>query len=194
MTNPDILKSLWASDIDAIAPMSPDELRRHAHKFRRKIARRNTMEYTASAVVIAVFSAFWFLMPLTLARIGALMIVIGTLYVIWCLHSKASAEKKGDLRTDAAWLTYHRSQLVRQREALQSVLSWYLLPILPGTFVFIIGTSPEFMNGASALAIALSVLPHFTFVAFVIGAVWGLNMKASKALTREINAVDDIAG
>jgi glucan phosphoethanolaminetransferase (alkaline phosphatase superfamily) len=190
MTNSNSLKSLWASDAYIFTPMTPEALRYHSKKFRGKIARRNAWEYAAGTVVIAFFAAFCLLIPLTLARWGAGLIIIGTLYIMWCLHNKAHASAKTDLRMTSSVMSYHKHQLGQQRDALRSIWSWYILPLVPGTVVFLIGTSMEFTQGASMLSVFKSIFPQIIFIAFVFCSVAWINQRAAKRINQEIRAID----
>ena len=190
MTNPDTLKSLWASDAQGFPPMSPDAVRSHAKKFRGKVARRNALEYGAGVFVIAAFTAYCFLIPAVLARLGAGLIILGTVYILWSLHRKASANAKVNFEPSAAILSYHKRQLEQQRDALRSIWSWYILPIIPGTIIFLIGTTTEFTDGSALMSGVQSVFPRFAFVALVLCAVAWLNKRAANRLDQEIKTID----
>ncbi|MGJ8563900.1 MAG: hypothetical protein ACSHXY_10150 [Alphaproteobacteria bacterium] len=191
MTNHDTLKMLWASDAQGLPPMSPDALRSHAKKFRSKIARRNASENAAGVLVIAVFTAYCFLIPAALARLGAGLIILGTGYILWSLHKKASASAKVSCEPSASILSYHKRQLEQQRDALRSIWSWYILPIIPGTIIFLIGTTPEFTDGSELMSGIQAVFPRFAFVALVLCTVAWLNKRAANRLNQEIKSLDN---
>ncbi len=197
MTNHNTLKSLWASQTPSMEPLTPDELRKQARKFRGQIARRNIIEYVAAALVIAVFGAFCVFFPDTPSRIGAGLIIAGTLYVVWSLHKRAGAEPQSSADAASCVLAFHRIQLEKQRDALSSVWSWYILPLLPGMLVFIIGTAPEFANRSSfADGVVGSIqvtYPKLLFVALISLAVWWINKVAARRIDLEIKSIDDLS-
>lgn len=189
MTKPDPLKSLWASSGASFEPMTPSELHNLAGKFRTKTLRRNAIEYMAAAIVIAVFGLYCFLIPLTLARLGSVMVILGTMYVVWSLHRRAGSEVLPDVNTAESMMAFHRRQLERQRDALNSIFRWYILPFLPGALVFIIGTTPEFTSEPTVLPGIMAVLPRLGFMAVVCFAVWWINKRAAQKLGDEIKSL-----
>lgn len=192
MTDPDFLKSLWATDTATIPPLTPDALRGQAKKFRDKIARRNTIEYLAGVFVIAAFLAYLFLIPETLARVGSALIIFGVCVVLWNLNHRAGAEAKADLDITSAVTAFHKRQLERQYDALKSIFNWYIFPIIPGVIVFLIGTTPEFVAGEPMLSIFKSLFPQAASTAIVFASIWGLNQMAARRLKTQIQAMDHV--
>ena len=54
MTDP---RSIWAADDAHLPPLSPADLRGRDARFRRRVRRRNLVEYVAGGVVVALFGA-----------------------------------------------------------------------------------------------------------------------------------------
>ncbi len=167
------------------------------HKFERTIARRNIGEYLASAIVVALFGFYAWRFPTLTLRIGCGLIIAGTLYVVYQLHRRASAKP-----APAEWaltncIEFQRSQMARQRDALRSVLTWYLLPFVPGMIVFLLGLF-QFVRGIAIsvgrpfpMGIAIVSFSFITLcIAAVFFAVWKLNDWAAKKLQLQIDELD----
>src|SRR5690606_35891927 len=99
-----------------------------------KVKRRNLIEYVAAAFVILMFG--WYAtLPLAdtpLWPVANIMIIIGTLVVVWNLHRIGRASATPASAEFGALLDFHRAELVRQRDALRTVWLWYIAPFIPG--------------------------------------------------------------
>lgn len=191
MSERDPFTSLWIHQQQEPFKMTTADLRRHAAGFQSKIRTRNRIEYGASALVIGVFAWMAFLIPEPMVKAGAIVIILGTLYVCWKLHALAGASGAAEADYAANLGDFHRSELVRQRKALASVWQWYLAPFVPGILLFIgaVAFSPS-----SGLPLPARLV-FFAFAAALVAAVFGfvawLNAQAVKALDAEISALDD---
>ncbi len=180
---PDDLKALWREQpLEETPPMTLEFI--HARAFQSRVRRRNVIEYVASAVVVVTFGAYTVVLPYAVLRIASGLVIAGVLTVVWQLYRRASARPAP--HADA--LSFHRAELVRQRDALRSAWLWYLMPFMPGLGLFAIGmamTQPH-----APLAWKLS-LPAFTglYVAFWI---W-INVRGRKRLQGEIDDLDALA-
>jgi Flp pilus assembly protein TadB len=102
---------------------------------------------------------------------------------VYQLYSRASAKTvPADLGLTGS-LEFHRRELVRQRDMVESVWSWYLAPFVPGLLVFIKGVFPKHGPGF-VLALA--------FHALVFGGIWWLNRRGARRLTRQIAELDNL--
>lgn len=188
----DILKQAWQAAPAAEPLPSIANLERRATRFERTIRLRNAIEYVAAALVVTLFGAFaiWMPLPVPTMRVGAALIAIGGIVVAWQLHRRASLALP-DMGLPV--LLRHRTELVRQRDALASVWLWYLLPLVPGLVLMLLG--PAIDGGWDLLlrlrfadAAALALPPAF----FVW--VWWINRRAAAKLTRMIDELDALQG
>ncbi len=189
MTPEEYARDSWQSG-GAAAPLPPlEELRKRADKFRRKIVRRNWIEYAAGLFVIVMFGIGAVGAPLLALRIGCALVVGGTLVVLWQLHKRGSPLTPPTHGGQLSVLDYRRRDLARQRDALNSIFVWYLLPLIPGGLVVL--ASPILSLPVSEWQLPpLSVLPGFILpVAFFIG-VYALNKWAARKLQGEIDEID----
>ena len=194
MSDPDLVKKAWQAS--AADPALPDltAVRAGADRFYRRVRRRNTLEYAAAVIVVVAFSAYVLVLPSLAMRIGSAMIILGTLFVVRQLHRLASATPPPERAAAEPILVHQRAQLARQRDALAGILTWYLLPLVPGLLVFTIGPVLE-RGGVAGLLHA----PRASWIV-LIGAVvtfagiWLLNQRAAAQLGKKIDDIDALVG
>jgi hypothetical protein len=192
MTDFDQIRALWTTQPIKPFTLSVDELRMRTGKFHARIRQRNFTEYLAALLVIGVFGWMAWLIPVPVAKAGAILIIFGAVYVGWKLHTIAGSAPDQQADNAARLLDHHRAELLRQRDSLASVWRWYLAPFVPGTVLFVAGVNfaPEvglpIWTALTSLAVALSV------VAGVFAAILWLNQRAVKQLDAEITELDRI--
>lgn len=190
MTLDDSLASLqrtWQGQEPMAAP-TLDEVRRRSQRLTRTIGWRNLREYAAGAVVIPVIAV-------EIARggfdglidLGQVLLLAGCVYVLYRLHQqgRARAVPAALGLTDA--LTFHRAELVRQRDLLMSVWRWYLLPFQPGFFVTLLGRAVEY----PALR-QRAVWTWLGAVGLTLLAAW-LNRRGAARVQHHIEALEALA-
>jgi len=190
MNDPDSARNAWQAS--AADPALPDlaAVRAGADRFYRQVRRRNAIEYAASVFVVVCFSAYAVFLPLLTMRIGAAMVVIGTLIVAWQLHRRAGATPPPERAAAEPILVHQRAQLVRQRDALAGIVTWYLLPLIPGLLVMTIG--PVIERGGMA---GLLHAPRAAWIVLIcatvtFAGVWLLNRHGAARLRRMIDEID----
>ena len=182
---PDDIRNVWQNQSVDNAAMPLEEIRRRAQKFQSKIAWRNRREYLGAAIVVITFGYYIYKFPYPMIRAGSALIIAGTLYVIYQLHRRASPQTLPSELALVGSVEFYRRQLVRQRDALQSVWKWYLSPLIPGLLVFTAGIpwgrpDPHRRSGAF----------YFAFIAIVFLGIWWLNRRAAARLDRQIAELD----
>jgi Flp pilus assembly protein TadB len=180
---PDHFKNLWQSQNVEPIQMSLEELRRKAEEFQKTIRNRNLREYVAAAVVLVAFS--WFLWRFPLLRLGCILILAGTLYVMYQLHTKGSAKVVPEALALDNCLAFHKRELERQRDLLRDVWKWYLLPFVPGLFAIV--ADPLLRLPPASW---LRVWPFILVCAAMFYLVWRLNKTAADKLQRQIDELD----
>jgi Flp pilus assembly protein TadB len=182
----DEFRNAWQNQPVENVTMSLEEIRRRAGKFQRRIQWRNAREYAAVAVVVIVFGYYIKLFPSPVTRAGSMMTIAGALYVAYQLHRRASSEGMPAAAEFGTCLCFHRRGLERQRDALRSIWSWYLGPLIPGLAVFIAGTAIAAPIGP----IGYRVLMAAVSLAVCGAAFWlvaGLNRRAARKLEAQID-------
>ena len=184
MSSEDKLSELWKSQpLEPLQAVPPSEIRQQASAFQQRIRRRNRREYIAGALVVPVFLAYAWIFPYWVTKLGALLTVLGTVFVMWQLHRRASAHDLPEALA-ASHVAFHRAELLRQRDAVRGVWLWYVGPFVPGFLVFMWGRQTE-----------LGI--HHPWI-YVVGAILMLaiavvNRFAARRLQREIDALDALA-
>ena len=139
------LKDLWRRQKPE--PIPPVDARAQIEAMRTKVSdlhatlnARNVGELAACAFVIIVFSIYFFIFPYPGTRIGALIIIAGSLFASWKLIETRRRAPRPDAGAPMAhWLKQERERVHHEAELLRTVLWWYILPIGLGTNVFFWG-------------------------------------------------------
>lgn len=187
----DPIRALWRGQAADGYVMPVDEVRRRAGAFQSRIRTRNMTEYAASIFVLIAFGGIALTVPDWGVRAGAALIMAGTLYVVWKLHTMARAAGAGEIDAALSLTEFYKSELLRQRAALATVWRWYLMPFVPGMIVFLsaVNFAPD---NPAPLAAKLIV---FCFSLGIVGALFAgiawLNGRAVKALDAEIAALEE---
>lgn len=183
---PDDIKALWREQTMESRPMTLELI--HARSFQSRVRGRNLVEYLASAVVVAAFSAYVVILPSLLMKLGSAMVVLGALVVVWQLHKRGSARALPPGASGQSSLAFHRAELVRQRDALRSVWLWYLGPFVPGMALLQVGL---FLRQPGP-PLATRVIGAVVVVAVFAGIAL-LNRHGARRLQKEIDDLDAIA-
>jgi len=165
--------------------MSLEEIRRRAGRFQRRIWWRNAREYAAVAIVVVVFGYYCKLFPSPVMRAGSVMTIAGALYVAYQFHRRASSEAAPAAAEFEHCLGFHRRGLERQRDALESIWSWYLGPLIPGLAVFIAGTAITAPIGPIRYRVLMAVVSSAA-VGVAFWLVAQLNRSAARKLQTQI--------
>lgn len=187
----DPAKKAWQASVEVAGGPPLEEVRKGADKFYRYIKWRNRVEYAACVLVVAGFSTYVFVLPNLVHRIASVLVVLATFYVGWQMHRRASAippEAAGAMPL----LQFARTQMVRQRDALRSIFTWYLLPFLPGMGLFLTGTLLQKHAEGGLKLMSDGVGP--AVVVAVFAGVWWLNQVAARRLQRHIDEIDALTG
>ncbi len=176
--NPNDPRNLWQLQEVEKVTITVQELKFHSARFERRIHWRNVREYAGGALVIAMLapqlwrSHGWRLVP------GVLML-LGTLYVMFELYRRGSARPVPSEAGAAASLEFHRREMERQRDALKSVWRWYLLPLLPGLMAVAVAVSIDHGIDFRVIGFVAACVVLFT-------GIWALNEWAARKLDRKI--------
>jgi hypothetical protein len=191
MTNsspPNDIRKAWQSQCVEGTPMSIDEIRQKARKYQKKIGRRNLREYIAALVVVVFFSYNLWHRPDIVTGVGFATIIAGMLYMVYQLHRRGSARSLPAEMGSASWLEFHRRELVRQRDLLGNIWSWYLGPIIPGWVVLMVGfarTNPGHLHHYGWFLAVFNLVTALVFI-----GLWKLNHHAASRLQRRIDELD----
>lgn len=188
------IRELWQSQPTEPPRVTLEEVRRKMRNFERRIFWRNLREYAGGAFVVVAFGLCAWKLPMLLFRIGSGLAIAGALYVMFQLHRRASLRPApADLGLSTC-IEFHRQTLERQRDALRGVGTWYLLPLVPGLAVIIIGTAVN--RWAAHPAHRGHLVMGFGILASCVGAVfflvWKLNQWGARKLQAQIDEMSEL--
>ncbi len=190
MTDRDPVQTLWVNQQSEGFTMSTDEIRARAGNMQSLVSRRNFREYLVGGVLIAFFAAMAFVVPYPLSKLGCALIAIGIAFVMWRLFVVARAGSVSEAAAANDWAQFYRSELVRQRDALQGIWHWYLGPLIPGMIVYWLAIGIRSIGTPSVVwewAIAVGGL---ALTAFLFTRIAAANKNAAAALQAEIETLD----
>lgn len=180
------LMRLWREQPAEAERFDVEELRRREQRLERGVRRRNLREYIAVLFVAAITIYFIVVLDEPLTRLGCLATLAGTAIAVWQLRRRTAIDARDPARLAAPLVVHHRDELCRQRDALRSVWLWYILPLLPGPELMLLG---RHLAGHLPLA---SVRDAGIFLLMpVVGLlVLLLNLHGAHRLQRRIDALD----
>ena len=189
--SPDRVRNLWQSQNVEHTPMTLEQIREAAQKYRRKIRRRNAVEYVAIASTSVFFAWTIFLAPNAWMRAGAALCILGGWYVAYQLHRRAWPRIAPAGLALANCMEFYRGELVRQRDFLRGIWRWYLGPMIPGLAWLTVavgvanpGHLPHVWRFLGGYALAAALL--FFLIA-------RMNLKAAGKLQKRIEELDNQA-
>jgi hypothetical protein len=168
--------------------MSIAEVHAKASTFQRKIWDRNLREYGAAAIVVVFFGIRFVQTSDPFIRAGMALIVAGMCYLVWQLHLRGSSRELPKEAGLSSFIDFQRHQLIRQRDMLTNIWSWYLGPLLPGLVVLMLAV------GRAAAGRVPHIWPLTALYLGIIFAVFfsiaWLNKRAARSLQRQIDELD----
>ena len=188
MSDLDRIQAVWANQPKESFSMSVAEIRERASTLQSTVKRRNFREYAVGAVLIVVFSVAAYFARTPLSAFACALTAAGVAFVMWRMHVLGRAASEQELAAaGSSWTAFYRQELVRQRDALRGIWSWYLGPLVPGMAVFwlsvgVKGGTWSWLIAVGGLALTGAV---FTWIA-------GANKRAAAGLQAEIDSLDQI--
>src|SRR5690606_12143713 len=125
-------KQLWQSQTEEENEVTLQFVRYKAQEFQNRIQFRNRREYIFAAISVPLFGAIALLLPGLLLKIGALLLLAATFYVVSDMRKYGSARELPLETRATACLDFHRQELVRQRNLLRRVVTRHLPAQIPG--------------------------------------------------------------
>jgi hypothetical protein len=181
----DDLRRLWKSQPDEGPGVSLDIVRARSRMLERRVRRRNYVEYAAALVVVAFVAPLTWTAPNGVLLAGGLTLLAGIAYVGYRIHSAGSPRLMPADMGVLSSIDFHRAELERQRDLLQNIWTWYLLPFWPGLGLMMIGATierPDHWPSALGSAV-LAVLMGFQIA-------W-MNKRSARTLQEMIDRFDE---
>jgi hypothetical protein len=169
------LRALSTNDLTSLEAFASD-----VRRFERRIHQRNRREVFAGLFVVLGFGGFLWLGPGLVSRIGCGLAIAGALFIIYYIRTRAVAHSVPTDVTLSAAMAVYRGELERQRDLLRTVTWWYLLPLLPGIVVLMLGQAIMRSQPAPALRM-------FGFVLLIGVLIRQLNQRGARKLQQKID-------
>jgi len=131
------VKSLWRNQ-KTEETVTLENIHRTAERFQRRTRRALLIEYGASAFVVAVFGFYIWALPGSMVKAGSALCIAGVLFIVWQMHKRMASKHVPDL-SGSGLIEFHRQELLRQRDAVKSAWLWYILPLVPGMVLMMLG-------------------------------------------------------
>ena len=152
-------------------------------RFHKSIKYRDLIETIPAIFLIPFFVHIAYTIPFTLSKIGAIWIILGTIYIIIRLQKTKKHKPSDFTETYRDYLIKSKEYLNIQKKLLDTVLYWYFSPIAIGIVVFLIGAIKDIQELLIKLGglIALGIVVYF------------LNKRAvKKQITPRLKKIDEL--
>lgn len=133
-------------------------------RLHKAIKYRDLREIIAAMVVIPVFTFYTYTIPFTLSKIASVLIILWTIYVVIRLIKTKKSKPSAFTESYLEYLYKTREYLNVQKQLLDTVLYWYILPCIALMFLFLMGFIgiPEkvtyiIITGTSGVALGIIV-------------------------------------
>jgi hypothetical protein len=163
--------------------ISAETIQKRAARFERRIRWRNVREYAASLIAAALLGYFAVTSHDVLSRVVLGLFIAGLMWISVQLHRKGSSKSLPAGLDTGTSLRWYCTELERQRAAVMSVWSWYLVPMVPGFVVDTVGKAIQSPHPATWAKLLL--MDAFGAAAFLL--VWKINVRAARCLGRMID-------
>ncbi len=154
---------------------------------------RNLREYLAVLVVVPLFAVAAARSHEIITSFGHALVALGAVFV--ARHLRARGGNHPPPAADAPTrerVAHYRAELTRQRDLLASVARWYVLPVVPGILLVLVGTGLDLVtHGTPPHRVAFALGAALLVMAAVAAGVLLLNRRAARAMGREIEALDE---
>jgi drug/metabolite transporter (DMT)-like permease len=185
---PDV-KAIWGAQAMEPDLVSVEQIRANADKFQSAVQRRNRIEYAAAVFVIAGFGLYLWIFPTPLMRLGSLLIIAGTIFIVVWIRFRASTNPIPSQVSFMDYISRYREELRRQQTALRTVWLWYLGPLVPGLMVFTIGMSRLIEHAPGN---GRPMWPLVVVMVGVFAGVWLLNLWGARRLQKKIDELSRV--
>lgn len=186
----DAVRAAWRSENEESYIVSVEELRARAEQLSAGVHRRNLAEYCAGALVAAVDCYYFFHFSSLLARVGSALMLAAIAWIVLHLRQHGSA---GPIPTQSLQsLDFLTGELMRQRDLLRDVWNWYLLPLVPGMTLFLLGLHDIKGAGASPLVSERAILNTVAVCIIGFALIAFANNRAARRLQRQIDHLNSL--
>jgi hypothetical protein len=119
------------------------ELQSNLDRFYKSLKFRDLREQIVAFLMIPLFSVIAYKIPFFLSKAGAVIIVIWCVYLIFKLQGLKKYKPAPATESFKTYLQKTKSYLTAQKNLVDSVFYWYILPSSTGVIFFFIGFDLE---------------------------------------------------
>jgi hypothetical protein len=187
----DQVRNLWQNQNLELFQMSPDEIRKRIQELDRRIRVKNVTGYVAGVLLIALFIFSLFVFRTLTERIGSLLTILGTGYIVYQIylkqqHAKASSAGAKELG-NAESTEFYRTELERQRNFHSGIWFWSRMVIFtPGPLIFIMGFAIAHPELAKFVRVDLIGILILALLAIPV------NLRLARKYQRQIDKLDGL--
>jgi hypothetical protein len=186
----DAVRAAWRSEDEELYLVSVEELRARAEQLSAGVHRRNLAEYLAGAVVAVVDGYYFFHFGSLLARAGSALMLAAIAWIVMHLHQHGST---GAMPAQAQRsLDFLTGELMRQRDLLRNVWNWYLLPLVPGMTLFLLGLHAIRGVGGSPLVSERAIVQTVAGCVLGFALIAFANNRSAGRLQRQIDHLNSL--
>jgi len=134
---------LWQDQPAEKALMTVEDIRNRAGRLESKVGSRNLREYAGAAFLLIACVVFGWREKNVTVLIGGAFMMLAAAYISYHLRRFGAVRSMPSDLGLKDCLNFHRAELVRQRDLYLGVWQWYLLPLVPGAALILIGRVVE---------------------------------------------------
>lgn len=105
----------------------------------KKIKYRDVREYIAVGIIIPVFAFYAYSVPNLISKVASVLIIGYALFVALKLKNAKKYKPSSFTETYLEYLYKSKDYLLHQKQLLDSVIYWYILPGMALTMLFFLG-------------------------------------------------------
>jgi len=164
----DELKAIWKTSNERMEYINLHSVKLNnmndkIKKFEKTINSRNTVEIIVAIGLIIIYSIFFYIKPTPLAKIGAFLLLLYCFNVIYQLRRTAAKQPSFDITLSLKeQLLAYQVYVLEEQKLYKNIFYWYLLPMLPGLILFLIGTGTRLLPAIVYFGLFIPLV--FTFV------------------------------
>lgn len=153
----------------------------------KQIKFRDAIEIgTAVGIVVPAFTYAAFQMPNIVTKIGCVFVILWCFYLVYRLRS-ARNHKTGSITDNySEYLNKTREHLIVQKQLLDTVLWWYVLPAQTGVTLFSVGVTLDTNNYNELIKMELIGL------AMAIGIIYLNQQAVKKTIKPRLEKIDEL--
>lgn len=193
------LMSIWKkTDFDVQLQIDKggliEELKAKVSSVDRRIVYRNFLEITVAILFIPVFAYLFYETPYYLFKTGCLVMILWLGYLIYnIISTRRNKPKNTHLLSLKENLKSQKKYLLKERDLINNVFYWYLLPPFIGQLLMLIGLNVHrdvlWKNRFLQDFLSTNISSHVIYIVFLILIYSWIYRLNKKAIRKDIQPV-----